>query len=59
MIAFQRIVALLMALAMCAFVVPLAIKRHHIEIAWAIVFVFLAYVAANAWLWRIHRRDRR
>ncbi|MDQ2662479.1 MAG: hypothetical protein M3Y18_00420 [Candidatus Eremiobacteraeota bacterium] len=59
MIGFQRIMALLMALAMCAFIVPLAVSRHHVEIAGIIVLVFFVYAAANAWLWTRYRRSRR
>ncbi len=51
--------ALLMALAMCAFIVPLAVSRHHVEIAGIIVLVFFVYAAANAWLWTRYRRSRR
>lgn len=59
MIVFQRAMALLMALAMCAFIVPIAVARHHLDIAVAAVAIFLAWVAVNAYLWtRMRQRQR-
>lgn len=47
---FQRVMALLMALAMAIFIVPIAVQRHQLIIAAIVICAFSAYVAFNAWL---------
>jgi len=48
--------ALLTALAMCAFIVPVAVQRHQLAIAAVALVAFFAYVAVNAYLWKRWRR---
>jgi hypothetical protein len=47
---FQRVMALLMALAMAVFIVPIAVQRHQLVIAAIVICAFSAYIAFNAWL---------
>ena len=47
---FQRVMALLMALAMAVFIVPIAVQRHQFIIAAIVICAFSAYIAFNAWL---------
>lgn len=42
--------ALLMALAMAMFIVPIAVQRHQLIVAAIVICAFSAYVAFNAWL---------
>jgi len=56
---FQRIMALLMAAAMLFFVVPLAVQRKQYWLAVAVVAIFFAYLAFNAWLFLRVRRSRK
>ena len=51
MVGFQRIMSLLMALAMLLFIVPLTLQRHQYAIAAIVVVIFFAYLAFNAWLY--------
>lgn len=53
----QRIFALLMALAMLVFIVPIAVQRHQFVIAAIVVCAFSAYIAFNAWLFVRMRRS--
>lgn len=53
----QRIFALLMALAMLVFIVPIAVQRHQFVIAAIVVCAFSAYMAFNAWLFVRMRRS--
>lgn len=53
----QRIFALLMALAMLIFIVPIAVQRHQFVIAAIVVCAFSAYIAFNAWLFVRMRRS--
>jgi hypothetical protein len=54
---FQRAFALLMALAMCVFIVPIAVQRHQFVIAALVVCAFSAYIAFNAWLFMRMRKS--
>ena len=51
----QRVLALLMALAMLIFIVPIAVQRHQLIIAAVVVCAFSAYIAFNAW-WFLRMR---
>lgn len=53
----QRVLALLMALAMLVFIVPIAVQRHQYVIAAIVVCAFSAYIAFNAWLFLRMRRS--
>ncbi len=55
----QRVLSLLMALAMLFFIVPLAVQRHQLIIAAIVVCAFSAYIAINAWLFVRMRRSRK
>lgn len=55
----QRVLALLMALAMLVFIVPIALQRHQLVIAAVVVCAFSAYVAFNAWWFvRVHKSGK-
>jgi FtsH-binding integral membrane protein len=54
---FQRVMALLMALALAVFIVPIAVQRHQFLIAAIVICVFCAYIAFNAWLFVRMRRS--
>jgi hypothetical protein len=55
----QRVLALFMALAMCIFIVPIAVQRHQLVIAALVVCAFSAYIAFNAWLFlRMHKSGK-
>jgi hypothetical protein len=52
MLPFSRIVALLMAGVLCfGILLPMALARHVIALAFFIVIVFVAYLVANVVLW--------
>lgn len=53
----QRIFALLMALAMLIFIVPIAMQRHQFIIAAIVICAFSAYIAFNAWLFLRMRKS--
>ncbi|HET6276024.1 MAG TPA: hypothetical protein VFE16_08870 [Candidatus Cybelea sp.] len=54
---FSRIIALLMAAVLCfVLLVPMSLATHHGWIAVVVVFVYLAYLAANVMLWQRTRR---
>jgi uncharacterized membrane protein YccC len=59
MIAGQRVLALLMALAMLFFIVPLAVQRHQLVVAALVICAFSAYIAFNAWWFVRMRRSRK
>ncbi|HEY9179160.1 MAG TPA: hypothetical protein VIO32_00470 [Candidatus Baltobacteraceae bacterium] len=59
MFPMQRVLSLLMALAMLFFIVPLAVQRHQLIIAAIVVCAFSAYIAINAWLFVRMRRSRK
>lgn len=52
----QRVLALLMALAMLFFIVPIAVQRHQLVIAAVVVCAFCAYIGFNAW-WFVRMRN--
>jgi hypothetical protein len=54
---FQRVLALLMALAMLVFILPVAVQRHQYVIAAVVVSAFSAYIAFNAWWFLRMRRS--
>jgi hypothetical protein len=54
---FQRVLALLMALAMLVFILPIAVQRHQYIIAAVVVSAFSAYIAFNAWWFLRMRRS--
>jgi hypothetical protein len=54
---FQRVFALLMALAMLVFIVPVAVQRHQYIIAAIVICAFSAYIAFNAWWYLRMRRS--
>lgn len=51
----QRIMALLMAIAMLVFIVPVAVQRHQFVIAAIVICTFTAYITFNAW-WFLRMR---
>lgn len=53
----QRVMALLMALAMLVFIVPIAMQRHQYLIAAIVICAFSAYIAFNAWWFLRMRRS--
>ncbi|HEY5339539.1 MAG TPA: hypothetical protein VIK27_00805 [Candidatus Aquilonibacter sp.] len=55
---FTRIVAILMAGVLCfVLLLPLALRAHNTALAVFVIVVFVAYVGANAYLWkRLSRR---
>jgi hypothetical protein len=53
----QRIMALLMAVAMAVFIVPIAVQRHQLVIAAIVICAFSAYIAFNAWWFLRMRRS--
>jgi len=53
MLPVSRIIALLMAGVLCfVLLVPMSLASHHAALAGFIVFVYLAYLAANIVLWQ-------
>jgi hypothetical protein len=53
----QRVMALLMAVAMAVFIVPIAVQRHQLVIAAIVICAFSAYIAFNAWWFLRMRRS--
>lgn len=47
--------ALLMAIAMLVFIVPVAVQRHQFVIAAIVICTFTAYITFNAW-WFLRMR---
>lgn len=54
---FQRVMAMLMALAMAVFIVPIAVQRHQLVIAAIVICAFCAYISFNAWLFLRMRKS--
>lgn len=49
---FSRIMTIAMAAVICfALLIPIAINRHHVVLAYFIGAFFVAYLAANITLW--------
>ncbi|MDQ2872193.1 MAG: hypothetical protein M3R35_03575 [Candidatus Eremiobacteraeota bacterium] len=60
MVAFQRIMALLMATVfVCVFLVPLAFSRHQVKLALGLLAFYFAYLGFNAYVWLRMRKARR
>lgn len=57
LVPFQRVMSLLMALAMLIFIVPLTLQRRQYVVAAIVVGVFFAYLAFNAWLYLRMRKS--
>lgn len=59
MFLLQRIVALLMACAFVGFfLIPMALKRHDVNIVVLVAAVLVIYLAFNAWLLTRRRAPR-
>jgi len=58
MAGLQRVIALIMAAVMTAFLITLAMPRHDYRIAAIVIAIFIAYLAVNAWIFvRMRRRS--